>query len=149
LTRRKAVTNDAAYAALEAVYHDPELFVREFLQADPEPWQCEFLRAVAGHARVAVKSAKGVGKTTALAWLILWFLLTRLPCKIGITAPSAPQLEAALWPELRSWHARLPDVFRDSIEITSDKAYRVEAPAESFAIARTASVERPEALQGL
>lgn len=83
--------------------------------------------------------------------MILWLLLTRIPVKVAVTAPSAGQIDSALWPELRKWRNRLPPGFRNLIEITSDRAYVSEAGAEgeSFAIARTASKDKPEALQGL
>lgn len=139
----------ASLDLLERLHDDPVLFVRELLGADPEPWQEKFLLLVRDNSNVSVRSGTGVGKTAALAWLILWFLLTRFPVKIAVTAPSAPQLDSGLWAELKMWWGKLPPTFRDQIEITSDTARLIEAPAESFCVARTASADRPEALQGL
>src|SRR4051794_5867971 len=96
---------------LRAIYHNPVLFVRELLGAEPDRWQVAFLQNVAKHDRVAVRSGHGVGKTTVLAWLCLWFLLTRFPVKIAVTAPSATQLESALLPEVSKWMRRLPESF--------------------------------------
>ena len=55
-------------------------------------------------ARLAIRSGHGVGKTTFLAWLILWFGSTSDDAKVGVTAPAAPQIETNLWPEIRKWH---------------------------------------------
>ena len=71
---------------------DPVKFVREVMGAEPEPWQAEAMMALVTNSRVAVRSGHGVGKTTALAWTILWWLCTRRPCKVAVTANTAHQL---------------------------------------------------------
>jgi phage terminase large subunit len=131
---------------------DPVLFVKDVLRVENvETWQEEGLCALVNNDRLAVRSGHGVGKTAWLAWIILWWLLTRSPAKIGVTAPSAGQLEDALWPEIRYWHSRMPTAFQELIEIT---ASRVEVrgandKAVSFATAKTARPENPDALAGL
>jgi phage terminase large subunit len=145
----QAAPNGSTLDILEPIYDDPVFFVRELLGAEPEPWQEKFLRLVRDNANVSVRSGAGVGKTTSIAWLILWFLLTRFPVKIAVTAPTSANIESALWPELRAWHRKLPPSFRDQIEITNDTARLIESPAESFCMARTASKDNPESLQGL
>lgn len=45
----------------------------------------------AGERRISVRSGHGVGKSTAAAALMLWFLLTRYPVKIVVTAPTSAQ----------------------------------------------------------
>ena len=133
---------------LEKWLFDPVLFVEMALGAEPSAWHREALKAIVEHDRIAIRSARGVGKSTYLAWLILWFLLTRYPAKILCTAPSAHQLEDILWSEVRLWHRRLPKFFQDEIRVTADKVELTRNPGESFAAARTARRESPEALQG-
>ena len=67
---------------LEELAADPVMFVEAMLGAKPEKWQKEFLLNVRDNPRCAVKSGHGVGKTAVLSWLILWWLLTRHPCKV-------------------------------------------------------------------
>jgi len=90
----------------------PRLFVREVLGATPDPWQDAALLALErGHTRIAIRSGHGVGKSTFLAWAILWFAATHFPFKCVLTAPSASQLYDALWSEVVAWLRKLPRSF--------------------------------------
>lgn len=126
----------------------PLLFVKEALGAVPEKWQAEALEALATEDRVSIKAGHGVGKTALLAWLCIWFLLTHFPCKIPITANSQDQLRDVVWPEIALWIRRLPPELADLLVVTAEKVCLKSAEDEAFAVARTASKERPEALQG-
>jgi hypothetical protein len=124
-------------------------FVREVLHAEPDPWQIEALRAIArGHTRVAIRSGHGVGKTALAAWAMLWFANTRTPFKIAVTAPTAPQLFDALWPETVKWFNLLPSAWRDLWNITSDHI-TLKGNDECFITARTSRPDKPEAMAGL
>ena len=133
---------------LERWYDSPTLFVRQALQATPEKWQSATMTDIKKHDRVAVKSGHGVGKSALLAWIILWWLLTRFPAKVACTAPTSHQLDDVLWGEISKWYRRLPDGLRGLITVTTDKVFLNSAPNESFAVARTARKEKPEAFQG-
>ena len=61
---------------LKKLHNDPVLFVHTVLKAKPQKWQIEALNAVVKCNKVAIKSGHGVGKSTYLSWLCLWFLLT-------------------------------------------------------------------------
>jgi len=123
---------------------DPELFVKEVFKATPEPWQAEVLHDIATKDKVSVRSGHGVGKSTLGSWLILWFLTTHANCKIPVTAPTAHQLEDVLWSELKKWLAKMPEALRSQFEMKADRL----TVGNSFAVARTARKENPEALQG-
>lgn len=84
-----------------------------------------------------------------LAFVLLWFMLTRFPLKAVVTAPSAPQLYDALWAELRAWAAKLPPRWLELLEITSDRMALRGHPDEAFISARTSRAESPESLQGV
>lgn len=127
---------------------NPTLFVTQALKTAPEPWQAKALAALAAHDRVAIRSGHGVGKSALLAWVLLWWLLTRFPAKIACTAPTAHQLADVLWGEIAKWHRRLEDPFRDWLRVKADRVELASAPNESFAVARTSRKEEPEALQG-
>ena len=48
------------------------------------------LRAVCdGERKVSIRSGHGVGKSTAASWVMLWYLITRYPVKIVVTAPTS------------------------------------------------------------
>lgn len=126
---------------------DPVLFVESMLDCKPEAWQKEVLESLLSDDKIAIKSGHGTGKTALLSWIILWWLCTKIPTKIACTANSAHQLNDVLWSEISKWHRNLPDGFRNLFEFKSDKINLVGVK-DSFAVARTARREQPEALQG-
>jgi len=126
---------------------DPVLFVESMLDCKPEAWQKEVLESLLSDDKIAIKSGHGTGKTALLSWIILWWLCTKIPTKIACTANSAHQLNDVLWSEISKWHRNLPDGFRNLFEFKSDKINLIGVK-DSFAVARTARREQPEALQG-
>ncbi len=126
----------------------PKLFVREALRAEYiDPWVLEAMEYIVDGNRLSVRSGHGVGKTAWLGKLILWFLYTRAG-KICCVAPTQHQLHDVLWPETRKWQRRMPQVLQDEFIFTTEKIAHARNPDESFAVARTARKEHPEALQG-
>jgi hypothetical protein len=135
---------------IEQYARQPNSFWREVLGMEPDPWQEEGNRAIAhGHTRLSIRSGHGVGKSTWAAGSMCWFANTRAPFKIGVTAPSAPQLFDALWAETRVVFNRLPPAWRDLWDIDADRIKLKAAPDECFITARTARADKPEALAGL
>lgn len=129
---------------------DPVLFVQEVLGAEPDEWQAKFLRAIAaGNRRISVRSGHGVGKSTVTSWAAIWFIFTRYPVKVVITAPTSAQLYDALFAELTGWVNKMPGALRALIDPKSDRIELRAAPTESFISARTSRAEQPEALQGV
>jgi hypothetical protein len=126
------------------------LFVREVVGVEPDPWQDEFLQAVSnGERKISVRSGHGVGKSTAASWSMIWFILTRGPAKVVVTAPTSSQLYDALFAELKRWVKELPNAWGDRLEVKTDRIEMRAAPQESFISARTSRAEQPEALQGV
>lgn len=142
---------DRLYEEFVQAYRDePVLFVRNVLQAEPLPWQEQFLTLIAkGERRISIRAGHGVGKSTACAWALIWFMFTRMPQKSVCTAPTAGQLYDALFSELKHWCNKLPQPLRDTIDIFTDRIVQKGAPESSFISARTSSAERPEALAGV
>jgi hypothetical protein len=129
---------------------DPLACVREAMQAVPDKWQADVLDALRrGNTRLSVRSGNGVGKTTLLAWLAIWFPLTRYPSKCIVTAPTAQQLYDNLWSEVRRWLNNCPPWIRNLFNITNDRLELTASPAECFVSARTSRAEQPEAIQGI
>jgi len=101
-------------------YDDPVGFVKEFIdfgkpakgtQAGLTTYQKAILGALPLEKRLAVRSPHGAGKTTTVAFVVLWFAITRddagVDWKCVTTAGAWRQLEKYLWPEIRKWSRRL------------------------------------------
>ncbi len=133
-------------------YFDPDTFDRHMWPEKrdaSEKWQSEASALVAKNDRVAIRSGHGVGKTAWLARRIIWWGSTRHPWKVGCTAPSSGQMFDALWSELAKWHQKMPDGFKQQFEWKAERFEWAKNPAVSYAVAKTARRETPEALAGL
>ena len=80
---------------------------------------------------------------------MLWYMLTRVPVKVVVTAPTASQLFDALFGECRRWAKLLPPAVGELLEIKSDRIELKASPEEAFISARTSRAEQPDALQGI
>lgn len=99
--------------------------------------------------RIAVKSGHGIGKSTTLAWLILWFLFCYLDAQIPCTAPTENQMYDVLWKELAKWLKLMPEQIQGLYEWSNTYIRIKERPETWFARAKTARKEAPEALAGV
>ena len=114
---------------------DPVNFVHENFQAEPDPWQAEFLQAFPTHDRLALKAAKGPGKTCGLSWAILNFLATRPDSNIACTSITGDNLRDGLWTELAKWLQRSPFLI-DLFEWQKQRIVSKESPATWWVSAR-------------
>lgn len=119
----------------------------------PDLWQGRLLQdvgkaKVAGKRKFTVRAGHGVGKTTIEAWLVLWFVLFHRDLKVPVTANSQDQLRDVLWAEIAKWWRELPPFLKEMIEVSAERVFVKADPEGSFAVARTARPEKPEALQG-
>ena len=80
----------------------------------PDEWQSDILLEI-GEAlkgaktatRISVASGHGIGKTALTAWIIHWFIATRMPDVAGVvTANTKAQLKNKTWRELAKWNGR-------------------------------------------
>lgn len=101
-----ASKKESAPARLCRWREDPISFVRECLQAEPDPWQKDVLIDFAQSQRIGMKACKGPGKTTVLAWCAWNFLATRPFPKIVATSISADNLSDGLWTEMSKWQSK-------------------------------------------
>lgn len=102
--------NKAVYSDFQARYFDDLAgFVSDCLYwADgeaPTPYQNEILTEAIKHQRASVRGPHGLGKTAMMAWITLWFALTRdgQDWKVVTTASAWRQLDKYLWPEIHKW----------------------------------------------
>lgn len=124
--------------------HDPLKFVYAVFpwgkgelqdKAGPEEWQKELLADVRDGLktpnqviREAVASGHGIGKSTIVAWLILWGISTFEDTRGVVTANTATQLETKTWPEVQKWYNRF--IGKELFTITATAIYSVEKTHE-------------------
>jgi phage terminase large subunit len=102
-----------------------------------------------GERRISVRSGHGVGKTTTLAWIKIWWIFTRFPQKTICTAPTQDQLFDALASETKAWMTKLPAPLQAQFEILAESIFFKAAPDESFISYRTSRPDKPEAMAGV
>jgi phage terminase large subunit len=135
---------------IDRYYHEPVLMVREVFGKEPMPYQIDAMGAVArGERAISMRSGHGVGKTTTLSWIIIWFMLTRFPQKTVCTAPTTGQLYDALMAETRGWIQELPEALQVLFEVKAEGIELRASPDKSFVSFRTSRPETPEALAGI
>lgn len=130
--------------ALEVYYDDPVAFLEDMLDMNCDDWQGEVASDVAEHAKVAVKSGQGVGKTALEAGLIIWFIVCRPYSKVIATAPTMQQLYDVLWAEIAKWLDS--SKVKNLLTWTKTKVYMNGDSERWFATAKTAT--KPENMQG-
>lgn len=140
--REKAIAN------IRRWIKDPVSMVREVFKCEPDAWQSEALMAFATKQRLCFKAAKGVGKTTTLAWIIWNFLLTRPHPKVAMTSISGQNLSDGLQSELSLWYGKSP-MLQAMFEITKTKIFLKTSPDTWFCSARTWSKSADPSQQAL
>lgn len=124
-----------ARAKLQRWARDPlDFVVNELHVAEPDTFQVEGLRIVADPAhdlRLALKACKGPGKSAFLAWVGLWFLVTRMHAKIGATSITEGNLNANLWPEFSKWGMR-SEFCREALNFGTSRISMKLEPALAF-----------------
>ena len=112
--------------------------VRQLFQVEPDAWQLDVLAAFPHHQRVAMKAAKGPGKTTVLAWIIWVFYLTHAHAQGAGVSISRENLDDGLRKELAYWYAKSP-VLQAAFEIHKSQIQQREHPLTWFFSFRTYS----------
>lgn len=152
---------------LAGFFYDPLGFVRYVFpwnkkdllgEIGPEEWQEQFLKDLAedlkvqgqegGAIRFAARSGHGVGKSTLMSWLILFFMVTRPDIQVIATANTETQLKTKLWRELAKWHRRAILPVNKMFEWTATRLISTESPEDWYATAIPWSKDNPEAMAG-
>lgn len=134
----------------------------------PDQWACEFLdelgeeikkrrftgRGSVDPIRFTTSSGHGIGKSTLVAWLILFILDTR-PKSMGVvTANTSDQLRTKTWAELAKWHhlaltSHFWDYMNSRGNMSLSRRGRKDIKQKWRCDAMTARAENAEAFQGL
>lgn len=100
-------------------------------------------------SKISVSSGNGVGKSTTMSWILIWYLycfpLAQIPC----TAPSREQMFDVLWKECSKWIGALPEPHKSKFDVQTAYIRIVDRPKEWWARAKTAKRDSPEALSGV
>lgn len=117
---------------------EPWTMVRDLFGTTPDAWQDDALHLIAKREtrRLALKACKGPGKTALLAWIILWFLLTRWQAKVGATSITEANIDTNLWPELNKWMSR-SHLLSETFIWSKTQIVRRASPANWFAVKRS------------
>ncbi len=127
---------EKAAANIRRWKQDPVTFVREVFGAEPDPWQVEILRAFPVNRRLAMKAAKGCGKSTILAWLAWNFLATRLHPKVAACSISGDNLADGLWTEMSKWQIK-SEFLRREFVWTKTRIFARTSPEQWWMSARS------------
>ena len=104
---------------------------------------------VYGKNKISVVAGHGIGKSSSLSWLIIWYLFCHYDAQIGATAPTSEQIHDVLWKEVALWMGKMPQQLQELFEWQTGYIRVKERPETWFARARTARKESPEAMAGL
>lgn len=127
-----------------------------FVKGEEVTWQQTAILLAVGAAvkrkavpRITIRSGHGIGKSTTLSWLLLWFLFCFKNSQIPCTAPTSDQMHDILWKEVQIWLSKMPPELSCLYDWSNDYIRMLESPQTWFARARTARKESPEALAGV
>lgn len=91
-----------------------------------------------------VPAGRGVGKTCAIAWVVLWWIYCHPTAKCIVNSVKKEQLADNLWPEIKRW--LLGATIVNDVQWEKTKVYVKGREEQNFAVARTGA--DMEALQG-
>lgn len=114
----------------------PHVMVRELFKVTPDAWQDDVLAMFPTSPRIAMKAAKGPGKTSTLSWLAWNFLLTRPHPNIAATSNTGDNLRDGLWKEMSKWHQK-SELLQKLFEWQTERIYYKGAPATWWMSARS------------
>jgi len=127
-------------------------FVKECIKVTPTEQQIELLVSVTKNKRITIRSGHGTGKSSAVSWVILWFMVTRPFAKVVCTAPTNRQLHDVLVTEISKWLRQ--SIVADEFVIRKDAIQHRDATKEWWIRFISPSVkatkdEQAETLAGL
>lgn len=124
----------------------------------PDTWQQELLTGIGEEVKArtgnppflpirrAVSSGHGIGKSTIVAWLVDWIMVTRPATRGTITANTFSQLETKTWAAIQHWTKLC--IFRHWFEITASSFYERENKEDWNCAPASSKEENSEAFAG-
>jgi hypothetical protein len=108
-------------------------------ETGPDDWQREQLQGIGEGLREnpfqlqreSTASGHGIGKTTEVAWIAHWALMTHEDTRGTITSNTDTQLRTKTWPELAKWHSMLRfPILREMFKVEATSFFATEAGHE-------------------
>jgi hypothetical protein len=99
--------------------------------------------------QISAVSGHGVGKTTALAIIIIHHACMFFPQRCVCTSATEKQLFNALAAEVKGWMKKLPGPVQELFNITTERITLKSNPDESYIAFQTSSKENTESLAGI
>ena len=124
----------------------------------PDQWQVDLLQSIAAELKThkgkppflpirrAISSGHGIGKTTIVAWLVNWIMVTRPKSHGTITANTFDQLETKTWAAVQKWTNLC--IFSHWFECNSRMLYAKGDKSDWFCAAQSSKEENSEAFAG-
>jgi hypothetical protein len=107
-------------------------------EGGPDEWQRDVLTMLGSDlgedpwatVREATSSGHGIGKSTLVAWLVIWAFFTMADTRGTVTANTDTQLRTKTWPEVSKWFHMLHPVMRSLAKLTATALHSAEAGKE-------------------
>lgn len=124
--------------------------LEEWQVRDLKEFSRQFRNRFVKPGRMSIRAGHGVGKTAFLVIVMLFmFFAGGDDVKIPVVSTGKDQLRDGMWAEISKWMNKLPDGLREQIVWAAETVRLKMSPEAVFAVARTASTHKPEALQGI
>jgi hypothetical protein len=126
----------------------------------PDDWQREFLEQLGQEVaargfdgmhpvdaiRMATASGHGIGKSTLVAWIVVWIMSTRPHCQGTVTANTFTQLQTKTWAAIEKWTAL--SITGSWFTTTGSLLYHREHKETWFCSSQSCREENSEAFAG-
>lgn len=96
--------------------------------------------------RKAISSGHGIGKTTFLAWIVVWIMATRPNAKGSVTAQTIHQLRTKTWSAIAAWLKE--SLVAHWFVLNEDRMYRIGAKESWFCAPQSSAPENAGAFAG-
>lgn len=132
---------------------DVPYFVEKMMGVKPTFQQKEILDMYLIHSRLVIVSGHGIGKSSALSWLIIHALLFTKEITVPCSAPTSAAIRDILFREVRKWVEKMPIYLKKQIEVTTKYIRWVDETGNPSAnrtvLPKTAKVGQAQALAGM
>jgi hypothetical protein len=147
-----AVAADLLFPKPHPYLNDPVGYVRDVLGAHPYSMQVRMLESVVQHRNNVVKAAHSVGKTRALAWLVVYWVDVHPmgEALVVITSDNDDNIKGGIWQEVIALHGEAKEADRPFPgNVTLDSKWHAGPNNQTLvAFGRKPSDRNPTGLQG-